>query len=43
MEFSCPFHKYLEGRLTILSFNDESPLAVVSGDYRVLRAPRIEN
>lgn len=43
MEFSCPFYKHLEGRLTILAFNDESPLAVVSGNYRLLRAPRVEN
>ena len=43
MEFSCPFYKHLEGRITILSFNDESPLAVVSGNYRLLRAPRVEN
>lgn len=46
MEFSAPFYKYLEGRVTILSFNDESPLSIISGDneseIKVLRAPRIE-
>lgn len=42
MEFSAPFHKYLEGVATILSFNDESPLSVISGNLKVLRAPRIE-
>ncbi len=42
MEFSAPFFKYLEGRTTILSFNDESPLSVISGNMKILRAPRIE-
>ena len=42
MEFSAPFFKYLEGRTTILSFNDESPLSVISGNIKMLRAPRIE-
>lgn len=42
MEFSAPFYKYLNGLTTILSFNDESPLSVLSGKLKVLRAPRIE-
>tara|TARA_Y100001938_G_C8038226_1_gene404645 strand:+ start:541 stop:1302 length:762 start_codon:yes stop_codon:yes gene_type:complete len=43
MEFSAPVHKYLEGRATILSFEDETPLALLSGNLKVLRAPRIEH
>ena len=43
MEFSAPFYKYLEGRATILSFEDETPLAIVSGNLKVLRAPRVEH
>ena len=40
MEFSCPFYKHLEGRLTILSFNDESPLAVVSGNIQIIKSTK---
>tara|TARA_R110001592_G_scaffold8366_7_gene45765 strand:- start:9873 stop:10631 length:759 start_codon:yes stop_codon:yes gene_type:complete len=42
MEFSAPIHKYLNGLTTIISFNDESPLSIISGKLKVLRAPRIE-
>tara|TARA_R110002167_G_scaffold1805_6_gene8738 strand:+ start:1143 stop:1898 length:756 start_codon:yes stop_codon:yes gene_type:complete len=42
MEFSTPVYKYLEGLVTILSFEDESPLSIISGSLKVLRAPRIE-
>ena len=42
MEFSTPIYKYLEGLVTILSFEDESPLSIISGNLKVLRAPRIE-
>jgi predicted nucleic-acid-binding protein len=42
MEFSAPFYKYLEGVSTILSFNDDSPLSVISGAFTMLRAPRVE-
>ena len=43
MEFSAPIHKYLDGRTTILSFEDETPVAILSGNLRMLRAPRIEH
>ena len=43
MEFSAPIYKYLEGRTTILSFEDETPVAVLSGNLKMLRAPRIEH
>ena len=42
MEFSTPIYKYLEGLVTILSFENETPLSVISGNLKVLRAPRIE-
>lgn len=42
MEFSAPIHKYLNGVATTLSFGDETPLSIVSGNLKVLRAPRIE-
>ena len=42
MEFSTPLSKYLEGLVTILSFEDETPLSIISGNLKVLRAPRIE-
>ena len=42
MEFTCPFTKYLNNATVILSFNDESPLSVISGNFKLLRAPRIE-
>ena len=43
MEFSAPIHKYLDGRTTVLSFEDETPVAILSGNLRMLRAPRIEH
>lgn len=42
VEFSAPFYKYLYHGITIISYNDESPISVVNGDYKILRAPRIE-
>lgn len=42
MEFSAPIHKYLNGVATTLSFGDETPLSIISGNLTVLRAPRIE-
>lgn len=42
MEFSAPFYKYLENAATVLSFNDDSPLSVISGGFSMLRAPRVE-
>jgi hypothetical protein len=42
MEFSAPIHKYLNGVATTLSFGDETPLSIISGNLKVLRAPRIE-
>jgi hypothetical protein len=42
MEFSVPFHKYVKGPATILSYNDESPLSVFDRDFTLLRAPRVE-
>jgi hypothetical protein len=41
MEFSAPIFKYLDGVSTILSFNDDSPLSVISGAFTMLRAPRV--
>jgi hypothetical protein len=42
VEFSAPFYKYLKAGITIISYNDESPISVINGDYKILRAPRIE-
>lgn len=42
VEFSAPFFKYLKAGITYISYNDESPISVINGDYKLLRAPRIE-
>ena len=42
VEFSAPFYKYLTAGITYISYNDESPISVINGDYKLLRAPRIE-
>jgi len=42
VEFSAPFYKYLNNGITIISYNDESPISVINGDYKLLRAPRTE-
>ena len=41
MEVSAPFHKYLGGVTTILTYNDDAPLSIISGGFVMLRAPRI--
>ena len=43
MDVSAPFYKHLDSAITVLSFNDESPLSVISGNFVMLRAPRIRN
>jgi hypothetical protein len=42
VEFSTPLHKHLNHAITIISFNDESPVSIMNGQFNVLRAPRIE-
>lgn len=42
MDVSAPFYKHIDGITTILSFNDDSPLSIISGGFSMLRAPRIE-
>ena len=42
MDVSAPFYKHLDGVTTILSFNDDAPLSVISGGFAMLRAPRIQ-
>ncbi len=43
MDVSAPFYKHLESVTTILSYNDDAPLSVISGGLAMLRAPRIQN
>jgi len=42
MDVSAPFFKHLDSVTTILSFNDDAPLSVISGGFVMLRAPRIQ-
>mgnify|MGYP003660553023 CR=1 FL=1 len=42
MDVSAPFFKHLDGVMTILSYNDDAPLSVISGGFTMLRAPRIQ-
>ena len=42
VEFSTPLYKYLSNPITIISFNDESPICIMNGNFNLLRAPRIE-
>ena len=42
MDVSAPFYKHLGDTVTtILSFNDDSPLSIISGGFSMLRAPRV--
>lgn len=43
MDVSAPFYKHLDSASTILSYNDDAPLSVISGGFAMLRAPRIQN
>ena len=42
MDVSAPFYKHLDSATTVLSFNDDAPLSVISGGFAMLRAPRIQ-
>jgi len=41
VEFTGPIHKVIEGTETVLSFNDDSPIAILCRNIQMLRAPRV--